>query len=479
METILKKYAKPWELVVLTVSLLVLVELVFVMQLQAGHFAGDPVLRVAAPENEWLAGELTPHGIGFEKELLDKFCNQNNLRWTWIRTKNWAEAWEQVRKGRADIVIGLGTEPPTSLEVKVTAGPSYARTRPVLVHNNKRLGVSKDCDIFDRPVLVTADTGMTDSLRQKADELDCTSRTVSSADMSMTPLLDTLSRNQARFALVDERRFALWQPFYRKIKAAKTLDRELDYRWYWSERSSILAGSLQHFWTEIQANGQLANLYDKYFGFLPEETDYFELYHLIKTVEEKLPRYRKAILKAAERTGVDPLLLVAVIYQESRFESAARSKTGVRGLMQITTATARTLGVNRMDPFESISGGSRYLQRLYNGLDDMGLDTDTRWLFALASYNRGPGHLRDATDLAKRLGGTGKSWRELKTVFPKLCYERYYKDSRYGYTKGYEVVHYVERIRYYHYILHGLVILSRPEAQELTALVSASSGSVL
>lgn len=475
MEPIRKSYAKPWELVVLAISLLILIELVFTMQWQKGHFVAQPVLRVAAPETEWLAGELSPHGIGFEKELLDRFAQANDMKWTWIRTKTWAEAWDAVHKGRADVVIGLGTEPPESLDVKVTAGPIYTRSRPVLVHNDKRYGVSETCDIFERPVLVSANAALKQSLMDQAQGLDCSPRTVVSADLSMTPLLDTLDRNQARFALVDQRRFALWQPFYRKLKTAKTLDRELEYRWYWSERSAALDQTLARFWTDIRAGGQLADLYDKYFGFLPEETDHYELYHLIKTVQEDLPRYRDAIMAAAEKTGIDPLLLVAVIYQESRFDSAARSKTGVRGLMQITRATARSLGVNRMDPFESIKGGSRYLQRIYGGMDDLGLDEDTRWLFTLAAYNRGPGYLRDAVDLAKRLGGTGTSWRELKTAFPKLCYQRWYKDAKYGYTKGYEVVHYVERIRYYHYILHGLVILSRPEAQQLAALVGPSS----
>ncbi|MBU1004081.1 MAG: transglycosylase SLT domain-containing protein [Proteobacteria bacterium] len=466
-------------MVVLTVSLLVLVELVFVMQWQDGRFSGEPVLRVAAPENEWLDSELTPYGIGFEKELLDRFCAKNKMSWTWIKTRNWAEAWEEVRKGRADMVIGLGSEPPNTLEIKMTVGPVYAHTRPVLIYNNKRFGVGKDCDIFERPVLLTASNVMADSLRQKALELDCSPRSVVSADLSMTPLLDTLDRNQARFALVDQRRFALWQPFYHKIKTAKTLDRELEYRWYWSERSPALNESLHRFWTDIQANGRLASLYDKYFGFLPEKTDHFEIYHLLKTLDEKLPAYRKAIIKAAKRTGIDPLLLVAVIYQESHFDAEARSSTGVRGLMQITTATAEHLGVDRKDPFESIEGGSRYLRNLYRELGDLGLDTETRWLFTLASYNRGPGHLRDAVALAKRLGGTGRAWLEMKTVFPKLNYERYYKDAKYGYTNGLEVVDYVERIRYYRYILHGLVILARPEAQELTSLVAASGPSLL
>lgn len=479
MKTLLKKYAKPWELVVLAISLLILVQLVFVQQWQAGRFAWQPVLRVAAPEHEWIDGELTPYGKGFEHELLDRFVALNGMTWTWIKTENWAEAWDLVKNGRADVVPGLGSRPPESMDVKVAAGPVYARTRALIVHNDKRFGVRNDCDVCERPILVTSNPLITNALAADTGDLDCTPSTVVSPGLRLTPVLDTLSRNQARFALVDERRFALWQPFYQRIQPSRLIKGDLEYRWYWSERSPDLARALADFWDGLETRDDLADLYDKYFGFLPKKTDYYELRHMARTLRDKLPRYRDAIFKAARANDIDPLLLVAVIYQESRFDSAARSKTGVRGMMQITRATARQLGVNRMDPVESIEGGARYLRGIYDDLADLNLDDQTRWLFAVAAYNRGPGHLRDAVALAKRLGGDGSSWRQLKDVFPKLSYERWYRDAKYGYTKGYEVVNYVERIRYYRYILHGLIVLSRPEAQQLAALVGPVRSSIL
>lgn len=479
MDTIRTRYAKPWEMVALAVSLLVLVELVLLQQWRDGRFTPDPVLRVAAPGHEWLDGELTPFGQGFEHELLDRFCNRNGMTWTWIRTENWSEAWELVRTGRADVVPALGSRPPQDLDKDLAAGPVYARTRPVIVHTDQRYGVREDCDVCERPILVTSNPVLADSLRKATLDLDCTPRTVVSAGLELTPLLDTLSSNRARFALVDERRFALWQPFYQGIRPSRSLDGKLEYRWYWSERSPILAQALDDFWKDAQAGDGLADLYDKYFGFLPKDTDRYELRHLERTLREVLPRYRTVIDQAAEENGIDPLLLVAVIYQESRFDSSARSKTGVRGMMQITRETARVLGVNRMDPFDSIRGGARYLRALYDGLEDLDLDEQTRWLFALAAYNRGPGHLRDAVDVARELGGDGASWRELKAAFPKLCYTRWFKKAKYGYTKGYEVVSYVDKIRYYQYVLHGLVVLSRPEAQQLASLVDPVSGAVL
>jgi hypothetical protein len=84
------------------------------------------------------------------------------------------------------------------------------------------------------------------------------------------------------------------------------------------------------------------------------------------------------------RYGVDPLLVLAVIQEESQFDPQAISARGAMGLMQLTKETADHLGLR--DPFdlsENIEGGVRYLQIL---LERHGWNLHV----ALASYNAGP-----------------------------------------------------------------------------------------
>ena len=95
------------------------------------------------------------------------------------------------------------------------------------------------------------------------------------------------------------------------------------------------------------------------------------------------PKYDALIAQAAARHGVDPNLIVAVMRQESGFNSRAVSYKGATGLMQLMPATARRFGVtNIFDPAQNIEGGARYLRFL---LDTFNGDVK----LVLAGYNAG------------------------------------------------------------------------------------------
>jgi soluble lytic murein transglycosylase-like protein len=94
-------------------------------------------------------------------------------------------------------------------------------------------------------------------------------------------------------------------------------------------------------------------------------------------------RYASEITEAAERYGVDPRLVEAVIRAESAFNPGAVSRKGARGLMQLMPATASLLGVrDAFNPRQNIDGGVRHLR----GLMDR-YPTDLR--LVLAAYNAG------------------------------------------------------------------------------------------
>jgi membrane-bound lytic murein transglycosylase F len=451
---------------------LILLEAAFLKGWRARSALSEDVLRVASPVHEWMQSGLSPYGPGFERELLDAFAAENEVTWTWLRTSSWDEAWKLLAQGRADMVPGLGAGPPEDLRDRVAGGPVYAGFKPLVVRSHKRFGLQRADDIC-RSVLITDNKRLKEELFQRGETLECSPLPVVHSDFEIDPIMSSLAENRARFALVDPGRYMLWQPFYAKVRPAEHLEGALEYRWYWSKKSAS-AGALKRFWKNRRNSARQKNLYEHYFGFLPEDTDYYEIHHLARTLRTRLPEYRDQIAATAFEQRINPLLLTAIIYQESRFDPYAESRTGVRGLMQITRVTAKELGIrNRLNPFQSIKGGGEYLRGLYDRLEPFEVEGWDRWFFALAAYNQGWGHLMDAIRLSKKLGGKGRTWRELKEVYPLLAKAKYYKKAAHGYARGYEAVQYVEKIRYYFYVLNGIVVLSRPEAEHLPALVPA------
>lgn len=93
--------------------------------------------------------------------------------------------------------------------------------------------------------------------------------------------------------------------------------------------------------------------------------------------------YMDQVAAAAERHGLDPKLLHALVVVESAYRADAVSPAGAGGLTQLMPRTARELGVtDRFDPAENLSAGADYLARQVLRFGDLRL--------ALAAYNAGP-----------------------------------------------------------------------------------------
>lgn len=75
--------------------------------------------------------------------------------------------------------------------------------------------------------------------------------------------------------------------------------------------------------------------------------------------------YEPLMIAAGKRHGVDPRLIWAVAYLETRFRPEQVSRAGARGMMQFMPATANRYGLkNPHDPASSIDAAARYLRDL-------------------------------------------------------------------------------------------------------------------
>ncbi len=117
--------------------------------------------------------------------------------------------------------------------------------------------------------------------------------------------------------------------------------------------------------------------------------------------------YYELVTRHAEREGLSPYLVSAIIRQESAFDAGAISRSGARGLMQIMPATGRELALQvglsysserLLDPETSIRLGSRYFRQVLAMFDG-------NVELALAGYNAGPYRIRGWWNTARASQG--------------------------------------------------------------------------
>lgn len=115
---------------------------------------------------------------------------------------------------------------------------------------------------------------------------------------------------------------------------------------------------------------------------------------------EELNKIYSAVSEASKKYGVSESLILAVIKQESDFDSTCTSGAGAAGLMQIMPGNYSSLGIT--DPYDvnqNVNGGTQLLREY---LDQYNQDIQ----MALMAYNGGPGTMknrgvRSASDLYK------------------------------------------------------------------------------
>lgn len=106
--------------------------------------------------------------------------------------------------------------------------------------------------------------------------------------------------------------------------------------------------------------------------------------------------YKSMVEKYAADNGVDPMLIVAVIREESRFIPKSKSSKGAVGLMQLMPDTAKEIAVklgenyqeiDLSDPDTNIRYGTWYLTQLTK-------EFSGNTVLAIAAYNAGIGSVK-------------------------------------------------------------------------------------
>ena len=133
------------------------------------------------------------------------------------------------------------------------------------------------------------------------------------------------------------------------------------------------------------------------------------------TSEAEIKKFQQIVeyfKKYSDQYDVDYLLMAAQGFQESGLDQSVKSQVGAIGVMQVMPATAKDLNVGDVREIEAnIHAGVKYMRWVMDHYyKDEPMDNLNKGLFAFASYNAGPGRIRQLRKEAEKRGLDPNVW---------------------------------------------------------------------
>lgn len=411
--------------------------------------SGTLVVLTRNAPTTWYIGR-DEERTGPEHDMVEAFAAHLGVKVEYKIKETIKQIIEGIQNGEGDLAAA-GLTITEERRQRFRFGPSYQDVTEQVVCRRDNVQPEKVDDLIGLNLEVIAASSYVEHLRALKEKYPKLAWTETD-DKDTERLLYDVWRGKIDCTVADSTIVDINRRYFPELIAPLNLARAESLGWMMSYERRDLQGAIEDWFDDYQKSGRLAQLQEKYYGFF-EVFDYVDIRKYIRRINTRFPKYRAYFKQAADRYKLPYTLLAAQGYQESHWRANASSPTGVRGIMMLTQPTARAMGVtNRLDPRQSIFGGAKYLARVKGRLPDEIKEPDRTWL-ALAAYNVGYAHLRDAQQLARDQGRNPNLWSDLNEVLPLLSDKHYYTKLEYGYARGIEPVRYVQRIREYRLVL--------------------------
>ncbi len=384
---------------------------------------------------------------GFEYDLVKAYADSLGVDLN-ITTANTIKEAIALSKNKNIDITSASLTRTKKREKTFNFGPSYFEVQEQVVCYRGMLGSGKfprDVEgLSGLKITIGEDTSYSETVESLvADGYDINA-TISS-EYSTEELLGQVASHKIDCTIVDSNIYSLNHRYFTEIALAFTISGREQLAWVLAPDSKKLEASMYSWLNNFNQSRKMAALKDHYYSYVLF-FDYYNTKMFYKRIKSRLPKYKKIFISVGKKYDIPWKLLAAISYQESHWNPRAKSFTGVRGMMMLTRKTAKILGVkNRLNPKQSIMGGTRHIRQMIK-LVPKEVVGENRLKFALAAYNIGMWHIKDAQKLAKKIGYDQNSWNDLKKVLPLLAKKRYYRTLRHGYARGDEAVKYVDSI---------------------------------
>lgn len=317
--------------------------------------------------------------------------------------------------GRGDIAAANLTITPERLKTVDFTDPTYKGVNEIVLTGPASPQVATIDDLAGKEIYVRKSSSYYESLVSLNAEFKKKGKPEvilkpAPEDLENEDLIEMLNAGLVKLLVVDQNIATFWKQVFPKI----TLHPEIvlrsqgDIGWAIRKNSPLLKQQLNAF---IGARGKgtlfgnaLLQKYLKNVKYVKNAASDTELKKYLQTVE--------FLRKYSGKYDVDYLLMAAQGYQESRLDQTVKSQVGAIGVMQVMPATGKDMNVgdiNQMEP--NIHAGVKYMRFMMNQYySKEPMDDFNKLIFTFASYNAGPGRIRQLRKIAQERGYNPNVW---------------------------------------------------------------------
>lgn len=399
------------------------------------------MLTLNNPANYFMwKGEL----LGFDYDLLKKFAKTNGLHLAVTVKDNHEQLIKALLDGEGDVIAASMTATPEREAEGLVFSRRYLEVNEQIISAKPELQLNDVTALQGKRVGVNSGTVFAkqfEALQQQGIGLTL----VRYDDLSTEQLIAKLIEGEFDYMAADSHLIALEQAHNEHPLYLYDWSEKSDIAWALRPDQDQLKAQLDQF-IRKQYKGLFYNVsFNKYF----KNDGQIQKYQAdrIETGSALSP-YDDLVKKYARKYNMDWRLVVSQMYQESRFNPDAHSFANAQGLMQVLPRTGKQFGFDDLKkPENGLAAGVVYMNWLEKRFPGE-LDLQERIFFAIAAYNAGAGHVRDARTLARKQGLNPNKWFDnVEKAMLLLSKPEYYKKARFGYVRGKEPVNYVREIR--------------------------------
>ena len=388
-------------------------------------------------------GEL----LGFEYELISKFAKDQGLRVEVVVPPGRDDLIPWLKEGRGDVVAASLTITEERKKQGVPFSRPYHFVSEILVAraDEDEEDLTGPADLAGRTVAVRRSSSYWTTLARLKESGIALKMEAAPEELETEEIIARVASEDYDLTVADSHILDIELTWRDDIRAAFPLGDPVAHGWAVREGDTQLLAAINVF-LKKEYRGLFYNItYKKYFKNARKIRRHVE-FRASRTGE--LSPYDDLVRSYADRYGFDWRLIVAQMYQESRFDPGARSWAGAVGLLQVLPRTAKGIGFENISkPEDGIHAGVKYLDWVRNRFGTELPVQDRTW-FTLAAYNAGYGHVLDARRLARKLGLNPDRWfNHVEKAMLLLARRQYARQARHGYCRGSEPVKYVREIR--------------------------------